>query len=521
MSMNRMKRSIQKKWSIGVIVLVTMLTFSFVSVAVSEEVVKLTDISMSIKGNETLSGKLNDTFVFSVVYQNSSGFPPRYVDLSRDNRTNGIEYQGVQLSIGDENIPMKPVEGGKSFTEDDWRNGVRFRLEYKFERLGEYKVVFKAEDVEKNMGESEEYLITISRINEPPEIVKDSFGITSEKGKYTISIVVNDKDSASLDVYLQHGTRSLMNWNEDSRVYELSIEDLEPGRQEFTITATDGIEEVEKKFTVFILEGGIPPPIKLLIGALIIGVILMVFYAFNPRRKSYVPPQKPVEDARHTMISWDELNRLKSQVAESQAYRGKVQSLRSENETLLNKIETEKQNSRELRENIDRIKSRLHAMGSGSEVQELERIAQYLPDESLARLVSRFAEVLDRFATLELDTASRILRSAVEDYRHAITTPTDTERLIQSEARKSYDAALKELKIAHSALDVKILEFFLKKAKEFLEIGERASSGKKASYYEMSKKLSEEILNQLANPQLSARLRKLREVGYLDSLGLS
>ena len=118
--MNRMKRSIQKKWSIGVIVLVTMLTFSFVSVAVSEEVVKLTDISISIKGNETLSGKLNDTFVFSVVYQNSSGLSPLYVDL-KDDRTNGIEYQGVQLSIGDKSIPMQPVEGGKSFTEDDWR----------------------------------------------------------------------------------------------------------------------------------------------------------------------------------------------------------------------------------------------------------------------------------------------------------------------------------------------------------------------------------------------------------------
>ena len=121
----------------------------------------------------------------------------------------------------------------------------------------------------------------------------------------------------------------------------------------------------------------------------------------------------------------------------------------------------------------------------------------------------------------DFDASSRALEDAVKEYEKATAIPTDREQVARLKAEKSYESALKELKKAHAALDVKILEFFLKRAREFLEMGNRAPAGDKISNYQICRKLSEEVLEQLKDPQLRARLRKLREAGYFDPFRLT
>ena len=117
--------------------------------------------------------------------------------------------------------------------------------------------------------------------------------------------------------------------------------------------------------------------------------------------------------------------------------------------------------------------------------------------------------------------SSAKLRESFRAYEATKRTPSEKEQLMQEKARESYQKALAELKKAHAALDVKILELFLRKSYEFLETGDRASPGEKTLHYEASKKLSQEVLELFRDPQLTNRLRKLRELGYLDPLELS
>jgi hypothetical protein len=116
------------------------------------------------------------------------------------------------------------------------------------------------------------------------------------------------------------------------------------------------------------------------------------------------------------------------------------------------------------------------------------------------------------------DTRSRL--SHTEDsykaYREKMERVSPQEEELYLIARKAYDDTMKELKKAHGALDVRILELLMKRARDLLE---SSAPGENVLNYEASRRLSESIRTILGNPELRIRLRKLREVGYLDPFG--
>jgi hypothetical protein len=108
-------------------------------------------------------------------------------------------------------------------------------------------------------------------------------------------------------------------------------------------------------------------------------------------------------------------------------------------------------------------------------------------------------------------------KDSYEAYREKMEQVSPEEEESYSRARKAYEDTMKELRRAHGAFDVRILELLMKRAHDLLESS--AAHGENVLNYEASRKLSESILAILENPELRIRLRKLREVGYLDPFG--
>jgi hypothetical protein len=106
-----------------------------------------------------------------------------------------------------------------------------------------------------------------------------------------------------------------------------------------------------------------------------------------------------------------------------------------------------------------------------------------------------------------------------EDYRESMEKPSLQEEEAFLRAQDAYQDTMTELKRAHGALDVKILELFMKRARNLLE--EPAPHGQKLLNYEASKKLSDWVQTLLNDSELRTRLKKLREVGYLDPFGMT
>jgi hypothetical protein len=116
---------------------------------------------------------------------------------------------------------------------------------------------------------------------------------------------------------------------------------------------------------------------------------------------------------------------------------------------------------------------------------------------------------------------TRLELSITEDsyraYREKMEQVSPQEEESRSRAKKAYEDTMTELKKAHGALDVRILELLMKRAHDLLKSS--AAPEENVLNYEASRKLSESILTILGNPELKIRLRKLREVGYLDPFG--
>jgi hypothetical protein len=202
-------------------------------------------------------------------------------------------------------------------------------------------------------------------------------------------------------------------------------------------------------------------------------------------------------------------------------YYGKPELYKQERRALESQLSDTRSNLEQTQSHLENLEKNVRVAFSEEQISALTRIANENSQtrKDFSELLQWISQSLQNFSDLNLPYVREDLETGIRAYEKykAVTSPQEKEAY--SRAQNAYQAAMAELKRAHGALDVKILELFMKRARGLLE--EPAPHGQKLLNYEASKRLSDWVQILLKDPELRVRLRKLREVGYIDPFGMT
>ncbi|KYK32469.1 MAG: hypothetical protein AYK18_15915 [Theionarchaea archaeon DG-70] len=343
--------------------------------------------------------------------------------------------------------------------------------------------------------------------NQPPQIISIEF--SDVQNKYIMKIKAEDKDSDPLTIEVQHtGEPYKLKFpvsTTTTGIFTSQDFTLDPGPHTFKVIVTDSENNRAEMDTIIVVPPLLNPLLFLFFlgSLLVIAILTMFLIRRKPKESTKIPEMYPEKAGLIPRVDETELQRsitnLEHQLSDMKLQRDRAQS-----------------ESMKLKENVRNVVTR-------EQIDELKKIA----DENVSKrkdfsaLLRWISLSWQNFSNLRLSNVGEDLDSAIRDYYGSKVPLSQEEEEARLKSQRAYREALAELRRAHGAFDVKILELFLKRAQELLEEGDRVPPGEKVVNYEASKNLSEEVLTLLGDPKLTARLRKLREIGYIDPFELS
>lgn len=339
--------------------------------------------------------------------------------------------------------------------------------------------------------------------NLPPKI--SSIKYSSDQGNYTIELNIEDEDPSSLQVSTKGKIEIKFEEKPNSRqdirqgikqsTFTSDPFSLDPGSRTLTITVSDARNETEMQTVI-----DVPQPARnyllmsLLLAVALVVVVVKLAADWSSRRTSR--PSDIFNGETDFMTS-----RYKTDIYGRET-------------AALERKSSDMEFQMKLEEDIQKVVGQ-------EEIDDLNEIAsENSPErEDISALLLYISKALCNLTSLNVSNAGDEIKNGIRRYKSFKTYLSQDEEEALSKAKDAYNEALAELRRAHGALDVKILELFLKRAYE-LTSGQTIY-GKKIQNYEASKKLSETVMSLLGDPELRVRLRKLREMGYMDSIELS
>jgi hypothetical protein len=332
--------------------------------------------------------------------------------------------------------------------------------------------------------------------NQLPQII--SLEYENKQNNYMIKTKIHDEDLDNLTVKIKGKPdvtfkKQVTSGNEGTFVSDSIY--LDPGSYPFTIVVTDKNQENESTEMQIIINVPKNAMGLLVVLFLVLLPIVAVIVFFFSRRK-FEQRYSEKTDYRRPQYKQDRT------VFDRQLSDARFSLKQTQN-------------------NLENLKENIRSAINEKQINDLARIANENSQtrKDLSDLLQWISLSLKNFSNLNLSDVKEDLETGIRAYERskAVTSPREEEAY--SRARNAYQETMTELKRAHGALDVKILELFMKRARELME--EPAPHGQKLLNYEASKKLSDWVQTLLNDSELRTRLKKLREVGYLDPFGMT
>ncbi len=368
--------------------------------------------------------------------------------------------------------------------------------------LGFHPLTIVVTDLQGNKTRMEMSVVEPPRSDQPLQILFFGFDkVDNIQNKYTLTIEIIDEDPSSVIVKIEEYPNtgfkeSKVDPISDDMKRSISISDpisLSRGSHTFTIAATNSQNESKEIKAAINVPGRNVSFLVVLLLVLLPAIVILAVLVSRRKPERYIDVDLPEEI---------EFYRRKTANLERQL---------SDTETQLSQTQN----------NLEAIQENVRNVVSERQIDDLSKIAnENSPTrKDLSELLRWISLSLQNFSDLNLPNVKEDLERGIDAYLLSKTSITPQEEETYSRAQDAYEETMTELEKAHGAFDVKILELFMKRARELLE--EPAPHGQKIPNYEASRNLSEWVRALLENPELRIRLRKLREAGYIDPFGIS